>query len=177
MIDLTNWAAGHRGGIDGILAFLVLAMGSMCAVAVVVRLCSRLWRLMRHRSGEALKPLLEDESFVFELWGAIFCCMVAECLRPVHHPADHVHRTGRETGWIEGAVMLDVERFRPYAPSGQVRVRIRGRQGACARHEPARRIRRQGMALRPSGQTVEGVKYDRFHRRRHAGRNQQGPRM
>lgn len=24
MIDLTNWAAGHRGGIDGILAFLVL---------------------------------------------------------------------------------------------------------------------------------------------------------
>lgn len=34
MIDLTNWAAGHRGGIDGILAFLVLAMGSMCTVAV-----------------------------------------------------------------------------------------------------------------------------------------------
>lgn len=77
MIDLTNWAAGHRGGIDGILAFLVLAMGSMCAVAVVVRLCSRLWRLMRHRSGESLKPLFEDESFVFELWGAIFFCTVA----------------------------------------------------------------------------------------------------
>lgn len=77
MIDLTNWAAGHRGGIDGILAFLVLAMGSMCTVAVVVRLCSRLWRLMRHRSEEALKPLFEDESFVYELWGAIFCCMVA----------------------------------------------------------------------------------------------------
>lgn len=76
MIDLTNWAAGHRGGIDGILVFLVLAMGSMCAVAVVVRLCSRFWHLMRHRSGEALKPLLEDESFVFELWGAIFFCTV-----------------------------------------------------------------------------------------------------
>ena len=35
MIDMTNWAAGHRGGIDGILAFLVLAMGSMCAVAAL----------------------------------------------------------------------------------------------------------------------------------------------
>lgn len=76
MIDLTNWAAGHRGGIDGILAFLVLAMGSMCAVAVVMRLCSRLWRIMRHRSEETLKPLLEDESFVYELWGAICLCTV-----------------------------------------------------------------------------------------------------
>lgn len=85
MIDLTNWAAGHRGGIDGILAFLVLAMGSMCAVAVVVRLCSRLWRLMRHRSGEA-KPLFEDESFVFELWGAIFLCTVATLAPNVFAP-------------------------------------------------------------------------------------------
>lgn len=76
MIDLTDWAAGHRGGIDGILAFSVLAIGSMCAVAVAVRLCSRLWRLVRHRSGEVLKPLLEDESFVFELWGAIVLGMV-----------------------------------------------------------------------------------------------------
>ena len=76
MIDLTNWAAGHKGGIDGILAFLVLSTGSMCAVAVVMRLCSRLWRLMRHRSGDAHKPLLEVESFVFELWGAIFFCTV-----------------------------------------------------------------------------------------------------
>lgn len=42
MIDLTDWAADHRGGIDDILAFLVMGMGSMCAVAVVVRLCSRL---------------------------------------------------------------------------------------------------------------------------------------
>lgn len=76
MIDLTDWAAGHRGGIDGILAFSVLAIGSMCAVAVAVRLCSRLWRLVRHRSGEVLKPLFEDESFVFELWGAIVLGMV-----------------------------------------------------------------------------------------------------
>lgn len=86
MIDLTNWAAGHRGGIDGILAFLVLAMGSMCAVAVVVRLCSRLWRLMRHRSGEVLKPLLEDESFVYELWGVIFLCTVATLAPNVFAP-------------------------------------------------------------------------------------------
>lgn len=86
MIDLTNWAAGHRGGIDGILAFLVMGMGSMCTVAVVVRLCSRLWRLMRHRSGEALNPLLEDESFVFELWGAIFLCTVATLTPNVFAP-------------------------------------------------------------------------------------------
>lgn len=86
MIDLTNWAAGHRGGIDGILAFLVLAMGSMCAVAVVVRLCSRLWRIMRHRSGEVLKPLLEDESFVYELWGVIFLCTVATLAPNVFAP-------------------------------------------------------------------------------------------
>lgn len=88
MIDLTNWAAGHRGGIDGILAFLVLAMGSMRVVAVVVRLCSRLWRIMRHRSEETLKPLLEDESFIFELWGAgaIFFYTVATLTPNVFAP-------------------------------------------------------------------------------------------
>lgn len=40
------------------------------------RLCSRFWRLMRHRSREDLKPLFEDESFVFELWAAIVLGMV-----------------------------------------------------------------------------------------------------
>lgn len=86
MIDLTDWAAGHRGGIDGILAFLVMGMGSMCVVAVVVRLCSRLWRIMRHRSEETLKPLLEDESFVYELWGVISLCTVATLVPNVFAP-------------------------------------------------------------------------------------------
>lgn len=76
MIDLTDWAAGHRSIATNLLAFTVVAAGIMCATVVAARLCSRLWRLMRHRSGEDLKTLFEDESFVFELWGAIVFGMI-----------------------------------------------------------------------------------------------------
>ena len=76
MIDLTDWAAGHRGIATNLLAFTVVAAGIMFATVVAARLCSRFWRLMRPRSGGDLKPLFEDESFVFELWGAIVLGMV-----------------------------------------------------------------------------------------------------
>lgn len=76
MIDLTDWAAGHRSVPADLLAVTVVAAGIMTAVVVAARLCPRLWRHMRHRSGEDRKPLFEDESFVFALCGAVMLGMI-----------------------------------------------------------------------------------------------------
>lgn len=158
MIDMSEWANGsHNSFGDAIYMAALTTVLVFAVLGVIWRAGRRLALRATHRIPRDAQPLLEDTKFV------ICLALVSGIglLLTLNPGFSFSRRTPRSPNrWRDRP---DWRRClaRPsstpiHARSGQVRVRIRGRERKGPRPEPAGRIRRQGMALRPQRQTDEG---------------------
>lgn len=156
MIDMSEWASSTSEGIGvGVLPVLLAVVGCAAACVAVAKLCHRI----RHRREEGAASLLSDDEFVVTLVLAIAIgAWFATNPRYVHAlsapQTTFTEQVAEQVGLagLSCPTIVDSDRM---PPTGQVRVRVRGREREGARHEPARRIRRQDMALRRAREDSE----------------------
>ena len=73
MIDMTEWANGHRGFPAELFACLMVALGIFAACVVLLKLGHHVRLRMGKHPSDDVKPLMDDEGFLVALLLAVAC--------------------------------------------------------------------------------------------------------